>query len=198
MYHENYVYYKQARDKAWETLIKCKVTSLPVNLATIAKLNTIAILKYSESADQNLTGDGFSFKSNGRCIIYYNDLKPTHRIRFTIAHELGHCLLGHLLFGKTYHRNSEINTNNIDIREMQANVFARDTLMPATVLHSLRINSADDISKICNVSIQSAEIRYKRLLELEKRGMFNKHPLERQIHNNFEIYIKKLLDNCNI
>ena len=51
---------------------------------------------------------------------------------------------------------------------MQANVFARDILMPATVLHSLDIKSFEDISRICNVSEQSAKIRYERLLELEK------------------------------
>ena len=46
MYHDdNYVYYKKARDKAWEVLIRCNITSLPVNLAMIARLNNITILK---------------------------------------------------------------------------------------------------------------------------------------------------------
>lgn len=55
MYHDdNYVYYKKARDKAWEVLIRCNITSLPVNLAMIARLNNITILKYSDSK-QNLT-----------------------------------------------------------------------------------------------------------------------------------------------
>lgn len=34
MYHD----YKIARNKAWETLIKCNITSLPINLATIARI----------------------------------------------------------------------------------------------------------------------------------------------------------------
>lgn len=189
--------YKIARNKAWETLIKCKITSLPINLATIARLNNITILKYSDSK-QNLTGDGFSLNVNGVNVIYYNDKKLKARIRFTLAHELGHCLLGHLKFGKTYNRNSEQDFASMDVYEMQANVFARDILMPATVLHSLNVKSADDISNICNVSMQSAEIRYDRLLELNKRGMYNKHPLERQVHNNFNTYIKKVLDTGTI
>lgn len=189
--------YKIARNKAWETLIKCKITSLPINLATIARLNNITILKYSDSK-QNLTGDGFSLNVNGVNVIYYNDKKLKARIRFTLAHELGHCLLGHLKFGKTYNRNSEQDFASMDVYEMQANIFARDILMPATVLHSLDISSADDISNICNVSMQSAEIRYDRLLELNKRGMYNKHPLERQVHNNFNTYIKKVLDTGTI
>ena len=63
--------------------------------------------------------------------------------------------------------------------------------MPATVLHILGIKSAEDIARICNVSMQSAEIRYERLLELEKRNMFNRHPLEKQVHSQFIDYIKK-------
>ncbi|MDO5804099.1 MAG: ImmA/IrrE family metallo-endopeptidase [Clostridia bacterium] len=190
MYHENYIYYKEARDKAWETLIKCKITSLPVNLAVVAKLNNITILKYSDSKKE-LSGDGFSLNVNGINVIYYNDKKPANRIRFTLAHELGHCLLGHLRFGKTYNRNSELDFDGMDIYEMQANVFARDLLMPATVLHSLDIKSYKDISQLCNVSLQSAKIRYTRLLKLKKRGMFNKHPFERQVYHQFKEYIKR-------
>lgn len=186
MYHD----YKIARNKAWETLIKCNITSLPINLATIARLNNITILKYSDSK-QNLTGDGFSLNVNNVNVIYYNDKKPKARIRFTLAHELGHCLIGHLKFGKTYNRNSEKDFDGMDIFEMQANVFARDILMPATVLHSLGIKSAEDIARICNVSMLSAEIRYERLLELEKRNMFNRHPLEKQVYKQFNEYIKR-------
>ena len=187
MYHD----YKIARNKAWETLIKCNITSLPINLAIVARLNNITILKYSDSK-QNLTGDGFSLNVNNVNVIYYNDKKPKARIRFTLAHELGHCLLGHLKFGKTYNRNSEKDFDGMDIFEMQANVFARDILMPATVLHSLDIKSFEDISRICNVSEQSAKIRYERLLELNERNVFNRHPLERQVYKQFQKYI----DNC--
>jgi len=193
MYHENYTYYMEARDKAWQTLIKCNITSLPINLATIARLNNITILKYSDSK-KNLSGDGFSLNVNGVNVIYYNDQKPKARIRFTLAHELGHCLLGHLKFGKTYNRNSEIDFKGMDVYEMQANVFARDLLMPATVLHSLGIKSAEDIARICNVSMLSAEIRYKRLTELNERNVFNRHPLERQVYKNFQPYIKHYIN----
>ena len=69
--------------------------------------------------------------------------------------------------GETLHRNTEYDV--LDVKEQQANVFARDILMPATVLHSLGIKSAEDIARICNVSMMSAKIRYKRLTELNER-----------------------------
>ena len=79
----------------------------------------------------------------------------------------------------------------MDIFEMQANVFARDLLMPAIVLHNLNIKSSEDIARICNVSMLSAEIRYKRLTELNERNVFNRHPLERQVYRQFNEYIKR-------
>lgn len=187
-----YTEYKIARDKSWEVLIECKIHTLPLNLAQIAKYYNITIIKYSESNDKTLTGDGFSTIVNGRLVIYYNDIDSSiTRQRFTISHELGHCLLGHVKENiRTFRYNSEADKYK-NPKEMQANVFARDILMPATILHSLGISSADEIANICNVSMQSAEIRFNRLMELNKRGMYNKHSLERQVYNNFEDYINK-------
>lgn len=186
-----YQNYKYARNRVWETLIECNLNQLPINLAVVANFYNISIIKYSQSND-TFTGDGFSTIVDGRLIVYYNDTDyPTSRQRFTLAHELGHCLLGHLKFGKTYNRNSEIDFKGIDMFELQANVFARDLLMPATVLHSLNVSSSTEISRLCNVSLQSVEIRYARLLELNKRNMFNRHPLERRVYRQFNEYIKR-------
>lgn len=187
-----YQLYKDARDKSWDTLIKCRINTLPVNLMVIARHYGIKIIRYSKSEyikSLNITeSDGFSFLK-GQPIIYYNDRKPYNRVRFTIAHELGHCLLGHLYEGKPTNRQNNETDAYTDLKEVQANVFARDLLMPATVLHSLNVQSPEDIAKICNVSMQSAEIRYKRLLELNKRGTYNRHPLERQVYEQFKNYI---------
>lgn len=193
-----YQNYKYARNRVWETLIECNLNQLPINLAVVANFYNISIIKYSQSND-TFTGDGFSTIVDGRLIVYYNDTDyPISRQRFTLAHELGHCLLGHLKFGKTYNRNSEKDFDGMDIFEMQANVFARDLLMPAIVLHNLNIKSSEDIARICNVSMLSAEIRYKRLTELNERNMFNRHPLERQVYRQFNEYIKKALDTATI
>ena len=74
---------------------------------------------------------------------------------------------------------------------MQANVFARDLLMPATVLATLDIHTPEEIMELCHISRQSAEIRAKRLEELYKRNMFNNHPLEMQVREQFDDFIIK-------
>lgn len=186
-----YTEYKIARDMAWTALIDTGIYRLPVKLSAIANHYGIQILSYSDSSQESFDDDGYSTKYNGKLIIYYNDLKPAARIRFTIAHEIGHCLLNHVREGEITPRLNSETDKYKDPKEIQANVFARDVLMPATVLHSLGVNSPEQISRLCNVSMQSAEIRFKRLTELNKRGMYNKHPLERQVYNQFQHYIEK-------
>ena len=178
---------------AWKVLIECDIREFSVNLAKIINHYGIYLIRYSESDYINRHSspneDGFSRLIDCKPVIYYNDKKPIYRARFTLAHEIGHILLGHLANGETLHRNTEYDV--LDVREQQANVFARDLLMPAIVLHNLNIKSSEDIARICNVSMLSAEIRYKRLTELNERNVFNRHPLERQVYRQFNEYIKR-------
>lgn len=189
MYYNNY---KIARDKAWQTLIECGISELPINLAEVINHYGIYLIRHSDSdyisRHSSPNEDGYSRLIDGKPVIYYNDKKPIHRVRFTIAHEIGHILLGHLSQGETLHRNTEQDTPNP--KEQQANVFARDLLMPAVVINQLAF-SAVDISKLCNVSEQSANIRWQRLQELRQRNKFCLHPLERQVYHNFSTFIDK-------
>ncbi len=189
--------YKIARNKAWKTLIECKICELPLNLAKVINHYGIYLIKYSDSdyirRHSSPTEDGYSRLMDKKPVIYYNDAKPIHRVRFTIAHEIGHILLGHLSKGETLHRNTELDTQ--DFKEQQANIFARDILMPAVVIHHLT-SSHTDISNLCNVSEQSAYIRWERLQELRRRNKFCLHSLERQVFKNFSAYIEKKDIKC--
>ncbi len=192
----SYEHYKIARNKAWEILIKCKVNELPLNLTKIIKLHNIKTKAYSKSnyiktlSYEIQNGDGFSKIENERKVIYFNDKKGSKaRRRFTIAHELGHCLLGHLQSNdKTFYRNFE--TDVSDCIEQQANVFARDILMPAVVLHYTNNTNYKDIMKLCGVSSTSAKLREERMKILEARNKFCLSPLERQVYDNFKNFIE--------
>ena len=111
------------------------------------------------------------------------------RMRFTLAHELGHVALNHKL-DPIARRNTEFD-EGLTPDEMQANVFARDILMPACVLAKLKVNTADEISQLCNVSSTSASIRMERMKILYQRNKFGLHPLERQVLENFESFISE-------
>lgn len=62
------------------------------------------------------SADGFTVRQNGRSVIVYNEALPRTRQRFTIAHELGHIVLGHESDDKE--------------KDDEADCFARNLLMP--------------------------------------------------------------------
>lgn len=189
-----YEIYKKARDLSWEILLKADITSLPVDLSKVLKAVDVKAILYCDAffdADSpKLRGsDGFVTKIGDKKAIYLNENKGTiQRRRFTLAHELGHIVLDHPINPIIY-RNSEVDENQSPT-EIQANIFARDLLMPAGVLAKLHVTTVDEIMQICNVSRISAQIRLERLTELYKRNKFGAHPLERQVIARFSDFIK--------
>lgn len=190
-----YDHYKEARNKAWEVLLACKVKSLPINLGDIADFYGLKVILYSDTnltqlfRDEVLHGDGFIIENGSEKQIYVNDkVHSRNRRRFTLAHEIGHGVLDHNI-STIHYRNNE-NDSQTDEQELQANVFARDILMPATVLAALDIHTPEEIMNLCDVSRRSAEIRAERMEELYRRNMFNRHPAERKVREQFDDFIR--------
>lgn len=124
---------------------------------------------------------------NDKFIIVYKDTDNSKRCRFTIAHELGHIFLGHMIVNQTTYRTFAVQNDT----ESSANIFARDLLAPACVLHELQILTAAEISRLCNISLEAATYRSERMHELEKRNAFYKHPLEQKVIKQFNQFINK-------
>lgn len=190
-----YEHYKKARDMSWKALLDSGINSLPVDLWKIAEHFNLRMHSYSKSIiaqlfrEEVLHGDGFIVSIGDQKEIFIND-KIYHRPRrrFTMAHELGHGILNHDI-SKVHYRNNE-NDSQTDMQELEANVFARDILMPATVLSALDIHTPEEIMKLCDVSRRSAEIRAERMEELYRRNMFNSHPAEKKVRELFDDFIR--------
>ena len=181
----NYGCYKNARNASWRCLIDYKIDKLPVKVSSIVHKSEIILLKNS---NVNLLKDeesGTTLMQKGKLYIVYSDKQSVRRCRFTIAHELGHIFLGHMFQADG---NGFVTT---DDAEHSANVFARDLLAPACVLHELQILTAAEISRLCNISLEAATYRSERMQELEKRNAFYKHRLERKVVKQFQEYINK-------
>lgn len=135
-----------------------------------------------------------SFFDGERWYIIYDDKNTIQRSRFTIAHEPGHIFLGHELKGGHHARTFDISKPQT---EREADMFAARLLCHACVLWALNIHSADDIARVCNVSLSAARIRAKRMTDLYDRNKFLTSPLEKAVYNNFYDYIKTSpLDTC--
>ena len=122
-------------------------------------------------------------------LINPHDQQP--RQRFTIFHELGHYLLGHL--GETPLSRSEKECRPVE--EQAADRFAIDMLAPACVLWAMGLKTPEEIAKVCQISMQAAEIRAKRLKLLGERGAFLTHPLEKKVFIQFYEFIENYRKN---
>jgi hypothetical protein len=76
------------------------------------------------------------------------------RLRFTVAHELGHwvcqCLEGRT--APVYCRKEDVDASTDRIVEREANVFAAELLMPELPVRSAFSGSAEDTARRCGVS----------------------------------------------
>lgn len=188
----NYIDYQKSRNAAWQLLIDLKIKELPIKITDLCCKIGIDVKLAPLSSDS----DGFSLIKNGKPVIILNsNCSNTSRLRFTVAHELGHILLGHVGKYELVSREPSPSDNNI---EHEANVFASRLLAPACVLWACNVKCAADIAKLCDISNAAAEFRMKRMNELYKRNKFLISPLERKVYRNFKGFIKKQLNfTCN-
>lgn len=96
------------------------------------------------------TEEGYSVHYDGRYRIFISSGSHPMRLRFTLAHELGHIVLGHI----KGHRHSPSAGE-----EWEANVFASELLMPEMLVRQYRNYSLDWITQFFFVSRKAAEIR---------------------------------------
>lgn len=207
----NYQDYKTARNVAWQILDDLQINNLPIKISDICRQLGVPVRSYGDAAaiikkyqlEPNVQFDGFTAMVDGQPFIFFDETKPPARLRFTLAHELGHILLGHLPEGKAGivvsgpNREPAPDDNPI---EQAANVFASRLLAPSCVLWGLNVRTAAQIETLCNISPAAAEFRFERLQLLYQRdadfqrtkghGCFLISPLEKQVYNNFNDYIK--------
>ncbi|MDE6729105.1 MAG: ImmA/IrrE family metallo-endopeptidase [Oscillospiraceae bacterium] len=143
---------------------------LPADPVEIASALGVKVMNYKTVAEYFETDIrelywlyplGFSFKYDDTVCIALNEnaCGGNRRQRFTIAHELAHCVMGHL------------DSDSISpCDERAAEQFAAELLAPLAVLCECGVRSAEKIARMCGISRQAAEIRLKRLAEREMRG----------------------------
>ena len=131
----------RAKLKAYETLIKQKFFSFPIEPRKL-KLDSYNIIVISLQEYSRITGisieqltlngsfnDGYTYFKNNTAYIFYNDdIETEGRKLWTISHEIGHIVLEH--------------TTQCEKNEQEANFFASQILAPQCVLKQLIKNGA--------------------------------------------------------
>lgn len=188
----------------FRVLLDCGIDTLPVRVSLVCARLGVRLCSYGQGyelirrfqlARHLHNSDGFLFRMDDVPVIFYNQSRPVCRQRFTVAHELGHLLLGHS--GPLVNREPRPGDSPV---ERAANAFAADLLSPACVLRGLGVDSAPQIARLCDLSPQAAAFRMdrlRRLYELDRQWMarrgrsrFFLSPLEWQLYLRFEPYIR--------
>lgn len=192
--------YDRAATLAAETLITQRINRLPVQPEKIIPTipNTV-LVPYADAARiMNISRedvlvmtdpakDAVTYVlnlSNGQhyYAVAYNAKKPFDRLRFTLAHELGHILCGH------------IGVKEESVREAEADHFARHLLVPRAFSALLRRRGIPPIdTNFFNVA-GCTPLMLQRLITDAHASHIDKH-LNRKLREQFIDYLDYLLDN---
>ncbi len=140
---------------------------LPVDVKAIAE--KLGIEVEPGDAEMDISGEVCSEQENGGYVIRYNPRDHEVRRRFTIAHEIGHVVLGHLSDRDRCLRDprEHYTIDNFDPVERDANRFAAALLMPADAVRAavLRMEkpTISNLAEVFKVSKLAMEIRLKSL-----------------------------------
>lgn len=148
---------KYIKEVARKALISSDCMSLPIDIEKVAKKFELNVVEF-DFAD-SISG----VLKKDRNVIGINKKQPKVRQRFTIAHELGHFLLGHDI-GK----NEDVVDDDSEKplhKEREANIFASQILMPEEALVNEIKKEKIDLKKLAGIFEVSEQAISIRLLE---------------------------------
>lgn len=129
--------------------------------------------------------------ASGRSIVFYNDkISVKERIKFSIAHELGHHVLKH----------DPSDHSAYSTQEIEANFFAAELLMPQQIIFELVRRGADisvaNLMKWFGVSKQAAQKRIETLKKInDDYRTEDEIEIDKFIVNKFIFFIDSILPN---
>lgn len=123
---------KNIQTRAEEILKIFDCTTLPIDVEKIMEGLDIN-LKLVSFDNRQITG--VLVRKDGQNIIGVNQLHSIYRIRFSIAHSLGHFILHTAPIFIDERQKEKIASDNGDPNEIEANIFAAELLMPESFVH---------------------------------------------------------------
>lgn len=187
---------QEIRILAWDFAVRCGFCRLPVRLEDllgVARFQGWDVFSYHEGeqalAALHLTEyaqelSAFTIIDQANCVIFYRDELDYSDKLFTIAHEMGHIVLGHTYYGKLGKRNGR----SVDVQEQEADIFAYELLAPSCVVRQCRVTSALELRYMGIGS--RAEFYFLQILSQSREI----HCLERKkLLNQFRQYIREYL-----
>lgn len=118
--------------------------------------------------NENKPAINFRVPITGERYIIYYDEKYIPRLRWSIAHEIGHIILGH---EKEF--TNRLTETEYSIAEIEAHLFAAELLAPTRIIASdLFPKTNDKIASLCNISPDAANKKLEWFTGVRKMNAF--------------------------
>ena len=185
-YYQCYhVDYKKIIETVYKLIAELEIKKLPVLVDYITNELWIKQIKNCDLQKPllHLNQNGLAVLSEGKFYIIYNEKDNLQERRFTVAHEIGHILLGHLFSNPTSQQEKKI-------REQEADIFATFLLAPVCVIQALKLQTPKEIQSVCNMPYQYAQWCLEfAISDLSKFSAQKINDLENKIYKQFQSYI---------
>lgn len=183
----------EERTVAVRALLDAGTTRLPVHLREVAACYGVALFTYSQYAQATETtvaqvakrfgADGFSQSYFGKPAVFYRECGNLGRLRWTVAHELGHLLLGHL----------DGRAPDGDEADRQADALAAELLCPSGVVAACGSVGQATLARMCDISVAAAGCRLRDIA----RGRGAESPEEQELAVRFVGFITERKSRIN-
>ncbi len=159
--------------KAREFIVANKIRWLPVDPFAIFDQRDWYLLSWKEAREVLGDRDPLFLKKTGAeartsilrdtqdfLTVYDSSVTPKTRIRWTLAHEIGHIALEHLhLYRETSINRGGLTPKKYKVLEDEADFFAAELLQPMAVVKTLGCRTQKDVMRVFNVSRKAASNR---------------------------------------
>ena len=169
----DYPRYPYARQRAYRLLCELEIDRLPVDPWKVAAdLPNVHICKWTDLRENCGDDDPLFIDKEGAdaktqhlrgqadyLVVYDDRVENYQRVRWTIAHEIGHIVLGHLTsFDATALNRGSLTEAEYRVLEREADTFAVNLLAPMTIINRLpSIRTKDDLKALCDLSGEASD-----------------------------------------
>lgn len=170
----------------------CGISCLPVDATLLARKLGYSLCTYEKFCREtntdllhllhNYNPDAFThLLSDGPAVVYNRQCTPGRR-RWNIVHELSHILLG------------ELDDTQNGPTDAAADRLTVDLLCPLPVVSFCGVRSVRELQKLCGVSFEAANIRWKELCAF-RRGEYGPWcEKDWELVRHFQPFISAVLD----
>lgn len=197
--------YKFVNRVSYLFMIRNKISDLPFDPYSFLIAMGYSVKTYSfharklgctslEIAEACDSLDGYSVyneKTKKYKIIFNDYINSPERIRWTLAHELGHIILNHFVdFEQTKLLRGGINDKEYEILDKEADAFASKILAPEIILIHAGIENPNLIHTHCGLSNEAAMYKSKTIAKIKQKKILITS-IEKQIVSLFKSFINQ-------